>query len=206
MEILGVIKFLDAHCGTILTICIIVVGVAIVTHFRLKKVSWEFENERQKFRDKYKPIPIVRLRSPESDMLHRVFHMCREMIITLRRFEERKDWQMEKGFGFFNCSDIIAAYNDTYDKTKKYGINGEFWARAEEKGLGVFVDFMWDDKTRFKDGEESRINFRIYRYLLLTPELIEELDRRRIDPTQKLKDDVFLSALKDAVRNKYKKI
>lgn len=203
---MGLFKFLDAHSGTILTICMIVVVVAIITHFRLKKVSWEFENERQKFRDKYKPIPIVRLRSPESDMLRRVFHMCREMTTILRHLEDREDWQREKGFAFFTCSDIIAAYNDTYDKTKKYGINGEFWARAEEKGLGVFVDFMWDDKTRFKDGEESEINFRIYRSLLLTQELIEELDRRRIDPTQKLKDDVFLSALKDAVRNKYKKI
>ena len=159
----------------------------------------------QEFEDKYF-TKYVKLDGVDHDMLYRVFHMCREMIITLRRFEERKDWQMEKGFGFFNCSDIIALYNDTYDKTKKYGINGEFWAKAEEKGLGVFVDFMWSGKTRFKDGEEVGINSRIYRFLLLTPDLIEELDRRRIDPTQKLKDDVFLSALKDAVRNKYKKI
>ena len=101
VEILGVIKFLDAHSGTILTICMIVVVVAIITHFRLKKVSWEFENERQKFRDKYKPIPIVRLRSPESDMLHRVFHMCREMTTILRHLEEKEDWQREKGFVFF---------------------------------------------------------------------------------------------------------
>ena len=105
VEILGVIKFLDAHSGTILTICMIVVVVAIITHFRLKKVSWEFENERQKFRDKYKPIPIVRLRSPESDMLHRVFHMCREMTtilrLRLRHLEEKEDWQREKGFVFF---------------------------------------------------------------------------------------------------------
>lgn len=83
---------------------------------------------------------------------------------------------------------------------------GEFLARAEEKGLGVFVDFMWDDKMRFKDGEEVEINSRIYRFLLLTPELIDELDKMELDPSEKVKDDVFLSALKQAVRNKYKKI
>lgn len=107
---------------------------------------------------------------------------------------------------FFGCEEIVDGYNDTYDKTKKYGINGEFLARAEEKGLGVFVDFMWDDKMRFKDGEEVEINSRIYRFLLLTPELIDELDKMELDPSEKVKDDVFLSALKQAVRNKYKKI
>ena len=202
---MGIIKFLDAHAGTILTICTIVGVSSICTYFRLQKMRREQKAALQEFEDKYF-TKYVKLDGVDHDMLYRVFHMCREMIITLRRFEERKDWQMEKGFGFFNCSDIIALYNDTYDKTKKYGINGEFWAKAEEKGLGVFVDFMWSGKTRFKDGEEVGINSRIYRFLLLTPDLIEELDRRRIDPTQKLKDDVFLSALKDAVRNKYKKI
>ena len=202
---MGVIKFLHAHNSTILTICMIVQIAVLFMNFKLQKRRREQKAALQEFEDKYF-TKYVELDHVDHDMLHRVFHMCREMIITLRRFEERKDWQMEKGFVFFNCSDIIAAYNDTYDKTKKYGINGEFWARGQEKGWGVFVDFMWDDKMCFKDGEESEINSIIYRYLLLTPELIEELDRRRIDPTQKLKDDVFLSALKDAVRNKYKKI
>lgn len=200
---MGVIKFLHAHNSTILTICMIVQIAVLFMNFKLQKRRREQKAALQEFEDKYKPTPMVMLRSPESDMLHRVFHMCREMIITLRRFEERKDWQMEKGFVFFNCSDIIAAYNDTYDKTKKYGINGELWARAEEKSWGVFVGFVWDDKTHFKDGEESKINFRIYRYLLLTQELIDELDKMGLDPSEKVKDDVFLSALKQAVRNKF---
>lgn len=202
---MGVIKFLHAHNSTILTICMIVQIAVLFTNFKFQKRRREQKAALQEFEDKYF-TKYVELDRVDHDMLYRVFHMCREMIITLRRFEERKDWQREKGFGFFGCEEIVDGYNSTYDKTKKYGINGEFLARAEEKGLGVFVDFMWDDKMRFEDGEEVEINSRIYRFVLLTPELIEELDRRRIDPTQKLKDDVFLSALKDAVRNKYKKI
>ena len=74
---MGVIKFLDAHCGTILTICIIVVVVAIVTHYRLKKVSWKFENE------------------PEKEMLHRVFYMCKEIDTILR--DLKKNGILAKG-------------------------------------------------------------------------------------------------------------
>lgn len=87
---------MDAHCGTILTICIIMVVVAIVTHYRLKKVSWEFENKRQELRNEHaknKPLPIARLSSPEKDMLHRVFHMCLEMDTILRDLKKTEDWQ-----------------------------------------------------------------------------------------------------------------
>lgn len=92
---MGVIKFLDAHCGTILTICIIVV-VAIITHYRLKIVSWKAENKRQELRTeqmRLHAVPIVRLGSPEKEMLHRVFHMCIEMDTILRDLKKTEDWQ-----------------------------------------------------------------------------------------------------------------
>lgn len=77
--------------------------------------------------------------------------------------------------------------------------------------MGVFVDFFVypKDVSRFglpKDGEVRSRNGREFRYLLLPPALIEELDKMELDPSEKVKDDVFLSALKNAVRNKYKKI
>lgn len=95
---MGVSKFLDAHCGTILTICIIVVVVAIITHFRLKKVSWEAENKRQELRMeqmRLHAVPIVRLGSSEKETLHRVFHMCREMDTILRDLKKTEDWRRE---------------------------------------------------------------------------------------------------------------
>lgn len=97
---MGLIRFLDAHCGTILTICIIVVVVAIVTHYRLKKVSWEAENKRQEDRTeqmRLQAVPIVRLGSPEKEMLRRVFYMCLEMdTILLRDLKKTEYWQREK--------------------------------------------------------------------------------------------------------------
>ena len=210
---MGIIKFLDAHSGTILTICIIAHIAGIVMNFKLQKRRREVEKEAeeqkaalQEFHDKYFSPSKVRLESPEYDMLHRVYHMCRHIIIRLGRFEDNKDWSMENGFCFFGCEDILTCYNDTYDKTKKYGINCEFYARIEDKGLSVFVDLMWDDKKGLKDGKEIEINFIIYTWLLVTTELIDELDKMGLDPSEKVKDDVFLSALKDAVRNKFKKI
>ena len=116
---MGVIKFLDAHCGTILTICIIVVVVAIVTHYRLKKVSWEAENKRQEDRTeqmRLQAVPIVRLGSPEKEMLHRVFCMCGEMYTILKKME---DWQRGKGGELSGEIDIKATNCDiainTYD-------------------------------------------------------------------------------------------
>ena len=121
---MGLIKFfLDAHCGTILTICIIVVVVAIITHYRLKKVSWEAENKRQEDRTEQKQlqaVPIVRLRSPENEMLHRVFYMCLEMDTILRDLKKTEDWQREKcgeiDIKATNCDIAITTYDIKEDE------------------------------------------------------------------------------------------